>query len=191
MHKTNISKITSASLIAAMALSVYGCSSTETEAPVNIGGQTEVSVETSAEGQGQQTSDNYTFVYTDSSILVNQDVTEVLAQLGDGYKYYESESCAYQGKDKIYTYPFFVIYTYPLDGKDFISSIELKADTVQTQEGIKIGSSKDDVIAAYGDGYEDAGTVIKYTKGITVLSFVIKDGEVTSIVYDYKDLKTA
>ena len=190
MHKANITKITSASLVALMALSVYGCSSTETEAPVNMGGQTTVSVETSGEGQGQQSSDNYTFVYSDASVQVNSDITGALAQLGDGYKYFESESCAYQGKDKVYTYPFFVIYTYPLDGKDFIASIELKADTVQTQEGIKIGSSKDDVIAAYGDGYEDAGSVMKYTKGITVLSFVIKDGEVSSIVYDYKDLKT-
>lgn len=190
MHKANITKITSASLVAVMALSVYGCSSTETEAPVNMGGQTTVSVETSGEGQGQQSSDNYTFVYSDASVQVNSDITGALAQLGDGYKYFESESCAYQGKDKVYTYPFFVIYTYPLDGKDFIASIELKADTVQTQEGIKIGSSKDDVIAAYGDGYEDAGSVMKYTKGITVLSFVIKDGEVSSIVYDYKDLKT-
>ena len=190
MHKVNTTKITSASLVALMALSVYGCSSTETEAPVNMGGQTTVSVETSGEGQGQQSSDNYTFVYSDASVQVNSDITGALAQLGDGYKYFESESCAYQGKDKVYTYPFFVIYTYPLDGKDFIASIELKADTVQTQEGIKIGSSKDDVVAAYGDGYEDAGSVMKYTKGITVLSFIIKDGEVSSIVYDYKDLKT-
>ena len=195
MLRKNITKIASAALICAMAAASYGCSGSGSEDPVSMGsGQTTITIasgENNPGGTPAQSSDNYTFTYSGTKITVNTDVTPVLAALGDPTKYYESESCAYQGLDKTYTYPLFVIYTYPSGTGDMISSIELKADAVATEEGIKIGSSKDEVTAAYGAPAEEKGSVIKYKKGETVLSFVFTDNAVTGIVYDYAGLKTA
>lgn len=187
----------SAALISAMALSVFACSSGETEDPVSIGsGQTTISVPADENGKGGsetpagQDNGSYGFTYQDVRLVVNTNIADALSKLGDPSSYHESDSCAYQGLDKIYTFPFFVIYTYPIDGNDFISSIEVKADTVTTDEGIRIGSSKDDVLKAYGNEYEEQGAVLKYKKGECVLSFVITDNAVSGIVYDYANLKT-
>jgi len=181
--------ITSTILISAMALSVYGCSG-EAEDPVSIGGQTTISVENNG-GEGQaQTSDSFKFTYSGTTVNINTDVAPVLAALGSDYNYFESDSCAYQGKDKVFTYPHFAIYTYPDGDTDMVSSIELKSDVAATEEGIRLGATQADVTAAYGDNYEEVSGVFKYTKGDCVLSFIFSDGEVSGIVYDYKDLRT-
>ncbi|MBR2523046.1 MAG: hypothetical protein IKE53_01250 [Clostridiales bacterium] len=180
--------IIAVSLAAALALA--GCSSGEEQTdPVNIGGQTTITVPGDG-GEASVSSDSYKFTYSGTTVQVNTDVSAALAAFGDDYTYYESNSCAYQGLDKIYTYPLFVIYTYPDGDRDMISSVEVKADVISTEEGIRIGSSRDDVTAAYGDDYQDAGSVIKYTKGESVLSFVFENDEVSGIVYDYANLRT-
>ena len=179
-----------AAAVLAAAIALAGCSSGEQETdPVNIGGQTTITVP-DGEGDASVSSDSYKFSYSGTTVQVNTDVSAVLAAFGDEYTYYESNSCAYQGLDKIYTYPLFVIYTYPDGDRDMISSVEIKADVISTEEGIRIGASRDDVTAAYGNDFQDAGNVIKYTKGESVLSFVFENDEVSGIVYDYANLRT-
>ena len=174
-----------------MAFAVFGCSSDDVEDPVAIGGQTTIASDGNGNGAGNVSADDtYRFTYSGTSIVMNTDVAPVLASLGDDYTYFESDSCAYQGKDKIYTYPLFVIYTYPDGDTDMVSSVEFKSDVVATEEGLRIGQTKDDVIAAYGDGYQESSNVLKYTKGECVLSFVLDGNEVAGIVYDYADLRT-
>ena len=177
-------------LIGAMSMAVFGCSSDEVEDPVAIGGQTTISVADGNNGQAAS-SDTFKFTYSGATVIVNTDIAPVLASLGSDYTYFESNSCAYQGLDKTFTYPHFVIYTYPNGDVDMISSIEFKSDIVATEEGLRIGDSKADVIAQYGSEYEEASNVIKYTKGDCVLSFIITDDEVSGIVYDYAGLRTA
>jgi len=196
MNRLHITKIASAALIGAMAFAAAGCSGNGAEDPVSMGsGQTTITIPSGGNGgsgnNGQQASDSYSFTYSGTKLVINTDIKNALASLGEPTKYYESESCAYQGLDKTYTYPLFTVYTYPSGTGDMISSIELKADAVSTEEGIKIGSSKEDVIAAYGNDYEEKGSVIKYKKGDSILSFVFADGSVNGIVYDYAGLKTA
>ncbi len=185
LHKT-----TALLLIGAMAAGFTACSSDETEDPVAIGGQTTISSEGNGGGNDQSAADSYKFTYSGATLTVNTDVAPVLSALGSDYSYFDSDSCAYQGKDKIYTYTHFAIYTYPDGDRDMISSVEFKSDIVATEEGIRIGMTKDDVVAAYGSDYQEVSNVIKYTKGDSVLSFVLTDDEVTGIVYDYADLRT-
>ena len=195
MQSKHITKIATAALIGAMAFAAAGCSGSGSEDPVSIGSsQTTITKASGESGQGgnpAQSSDVYSFTYSGTKITVNTDVAPVVAALGEPTKYFESESCAYQGLDKTYVYPLFTVYTYPSGTADMISSIELKADAVTTEEGIRIGSTKDEVTAAYGAPSEETGSVIKYKKGDAVLSFVITDNAVTGIVYDYARLKTA
>lgn len=127
--------------------------------------------------------DGFVFAYNGTDLVPNAKMEPIVTALGDPTKYFESDSCAFQGKDKVYTYGSVVICTYPENEADYVYTIELKDDTVQTKEGIYIGSSVDDVKAKYGEPANDTGSALVYEKGTSTLNFGYADGVVTSIVY--------
>ncbi len=128
-------------------------------------------------------SSKYTFSFNGVEIAANAEMAPLAETLGEPIDYFESESCAYQGLDKVYTYSGVIIRTYPADGKDYVLTVELKDDTVTTKEGVYIGASKDDVTAAYGAPTSETDTAISYVDGDCTLSFMLADGKVTDITY--------
>ena len=58
-----------------------------------------------------------------------------------------------------------------------------------TKEGVKIGTPEAEVDSVYGSDYKTNGMARIYNSGDCNLSIVIKDGAVTGIIYNYKDLK--
>ena len=126
----------------------------------------------------------YVFTTGDGvTISVDEDMAQVLTDLGEAQSYFEAESCAFEGLDKTYTYPGFVITTRPDGENDYVNSIRLTDDSVSTVEGVYIGSSEADVKAAYGeDGGADQG-MLSYTAGGVSLNFILEDGAVISIEY--------
>ena len=133
-----------------------------------------------AGGGAGSSSGGFEFVKSGVTVAMNAPAADVVEKLGK-YTYFESESCAFKGLDKQYDYGSFVLYTYPIDGVDFVNSIELKDDLVKTAEGVSIGSGEDAVKTAYGEPAE-AGNY-QYTKGDSKLLFIVKDGKVASIQY--------
>ena len=124
----------------------------------------------------------YNFSYNGTVIAPNMDMAELQTKLGDPVSYFESESCAFQGMDKTYTYNSFVIKTYPDGDKDYVLSVTLKDDTVSTNEGVTIGAAKQTVLDYYGEGEDTNGSLI-YTNGDTKLTFLISGDKVTQIDY--------
>lgn len=118
------------------------------------------------------------------SIGVDMDASSVIQGLGEPDSYFEAPSCAFQGIDKMYTYSHFEIDTYPDGDMDKISMILFLDDLVSTPEGICIGMTKEDMEKAYGTDYEVSSGFYRYTKDNMKLSFIIEDGEITSIEYD-------
>jgi len=117
-------------------------------------------------------------------IGVDQDFAPVLALLGEPVGYFESNSCAFQGLDKVYTYPSFVINTYPQEGADMVSSIYLMDDMFTTAEGAYIGMSIDEVKAIYGEPTSEADSSVSFVKGPCALAFLYDaDGYITAITY--------
>ena len=129
---------------------------------------------------------SYIFTYEGVDVSVNEDISAVLAKLGDPVSYYEAPSCAFEGVDKIYTYASFQIDTYPIDGVDMLASIYFLDDLVQTPEGISLFMTKDDMIAAYGEATTVNGTEYIYEKGNGTLRFIIDENEIISIEYRTK-----
>lgn len=125
----------------------------------------------------------YVFRSGGATVTIDQDMAEVLAALGEPKSYFEAESCAFEGLDKTYTYSGFLITTRPDGDKDYVNSIALTDDSVTTPEGLYIGSSADDVTAAYGQSDTEADTLLGYSKGGTVLNFILDGGKVVSIEY--------
>jgi len=126
---------------------------------------------------------SYTYTYEDVTIELDAEAEPLLTQLGEENSYFESESCAFPGLDKIYTYPGIEIQTYEQDGVDHIISIGFLDDTIATNEGIRLFDSLSKVEEVYGDDYTEASGLYTYRKGNTTLSFLVKDDEVISIEY--------
>lgn len=181
-----------------MVMSVAACSNTsETlSSDVNVIGTqeqerqiNEAPLVTIDENAAEQ---NYVFVYEGVNIVVSSPMSSILSSLNavaGEPQYFESASCAGQGMSKTYTYNggSFTISTNPVGPDDVIASISLFDDSVTTAEGIYIGSTLDDVKAAYGEATSSTDTTLTYEKGSSVLVFIVDaNGVVTNIIYNAK-----
>lgn len=146
------------------------------------GTETESDME-NGQGQTADDSERFVFLYDEFKIYVNQDMENVLAAIGEPQSYFEATSCAFDGLDKIYTYGSFEIDTYPDGDKDYIASIYLKDDAVETEEGVSLFMTRKDMEEAYGEEYELESGSFVYQKGDGMLCFVIENGEIISIEY--------
>ena len=137
----------------------------------------------SSDNNKEEAYEGYVFKLKDTEIELNAKMEELTGKLGKEDAYFESNSCAFQGMDKVYTYGSVVISTYPLENVDYVYTIELKDDTVETPEGIYIGASKADVEKAYGTPTDTTETAYIYAKGESILNILFEDDCVSSIVY--------
>ncbi len=114
---------------------------------------------------------------------MNAEADPIVEALGEPVSTFEAPSCAFQGTDYIYTYDGFQINTYPLNDVNYVSSVVFMSDAVSTPEGLEIGKTKDDMIAAYGEDYTEEYDQYTYTRGDSQLVVLIEDGYISSIEY--------
>lgn len=172
--------------ISLLLLGLTGCGKKDNTVDVNDNQSQPVQDEKQAdESQSQQEKapSGYAFEYNGVAIYMNTDAEPVVNALGEPLNYFEAESCAFKGLDKTYTYSGFEITTYPLDGKDYISSVYFMDDSVSTPEGIYLGSTVDEMIAAYGDNYTESSGSYTYVKDDSKIQFIASEGEIISITY--------
>ncbi|MCD8083985.1 MAG: hypothetical protein LUE86_10895 [Clostridiales bacterium] len=125
----------------------------------------------------------YVFEAGETRISMGAEAAPVIEALGTPEKTFEQDSCAYQGKDTVYTYQGFELSTYPVKGKDHIASVYFLDDTVSTPEGIRIGSKKQDIINSYGNDYVEEFGVYRYRAGDTELVIYTTGGVVDAVEY--------
>ena len=129
------------------------------------------------------THSGFVFVVNGVEIGMNEEAAPIVEKLGKAANYFESPSCAFQGIDKTYTYSNFELYTYPKNKVDYVSSIYILDGSVSTKEGIHIGSTTEEMTAAYGNDYKEELGAYTYTKDKSTLTFIIDNGTVSSIEY--------
>ena len=95
----------------------------------------------------------------------------------------EAGSCAGQGTLTKYKYPSLEIYVLTNGNVQTIDQITLLDDGIKTPEGIKIGSSADDVTKACGKATKQTETYMTYSSGKKTLQFQFRDGSVVGIDY--------
>ncbi len=88
------------------------------------------------------------------------------------------------GNVKFATYNDFEIETYPDGDVDRVLYVMLKSDAVSTKEGINTSSSKEDVIAAYGDPTEEVTGSLIYNTSSMKIKFLFNGDSMISIEYD-------
>ena len=155
------------------------------ESTKKIEGEVNTSSEQTQETEAAEESaaaKGYTYIHNDVVVEIDADAALAVEQLGEPLSYFEAPSCAFEGIDKIYTYSSFEIETYPMEGKDFISMVTFKDDSITTPEGVGIGDTADKVKEVYGDCTEEGGMLV-YEKDDMKLCFIVKDGAVVSVEY--------
>ena len=126
-------------------------------------------------------SENFAFNYNGYDFIVDTALDE--SKLPDNYEVAMEASCAGVGLATTYKTSAFDVEL-RLNSDDIITRIFLKDDTVSTAEGIHIGSTMEEVRAAYGEPAIDTGLSLAYTKGSSKLQFDFKDdGKVQFITY--------
>ena len=170
-------KIVTLGLVGAIALSLVACGgSSDTKVIEGSNNSTTASEATGSSG--------FVFSYNGIDMPVDSDVAPILEKLGEPKQEFTSPSCAGQGDGHLYTYDDFEIQTYPDGDKDLILYVSLRTDNVATKEGIDLSSSKDDILAAYGEPTEDSGSALKFKHGDTTLVFIFDGDSLISIEYD-------
>lgn len=137
-------------------------------------------------GAETATADDSLYYDADGVIIHTYDLAdEVLASLGDPSGTFESASCAYQGMDYFYYYDGFQLTVNDVDGAKHVTTITVVDDTVSIPQGVKIGSTQEEMLQLMGDGFTESSGVYAFVKGDTTLQITIKEGKVASILYVY------
>ena len=157
---------------------LVGCGGNGEQNSENAGNQGTTNNETN-----NKENNSYVFKLKGVDVQINAAWADIYAKLGKEDAYFESNSCAFQGLDKVYTYCSVVIQTYPMNEVDYVYSIELKDDTVETPEGIYIGASKADVENAYGTPATQTEIAYMYNQGESQLQIIFEGDSVKNIVY--------
>jgi hypothetical protein len=186
-------------LSAAIALFLLAsCGGSETPAATNVPSpaedvQPEVTTAPEAPAQAEApNADGFVFGYNGESVYMAEEMDAVLDKLGEPRTTMEEPSCAFPGEnDRVYGYSGVNIYTFPDDGVYYVHTVNYMDDSITTTEGIRLGDSLEDVVAAYGDGYTEENGQYTYTKGGTYLRFLIQEDVVGLITYglaEYMDV---
>jgi len=130
----------------------------------------------------------YFFKAGNLEVRMGWSAVPVVDALGEPLNYFEAPSCAFEGLDKIFYYSGFELFTYPVDGEDFISSVNLTDDSVTTAEGVYLGMKYEKMVDAYGEGFIQNFGQYMYELGDSTLSFLIENGVITVITYNYTDV---
>ena len=136
--------------------------------------------------QTAQEAGRYTFVYKGTNIDLKADAAPILAALGEPKSYTEETSCAFDGLDKNYTYPSFIMTTYPDGDMDRVNSVTVLDDTVSTTDGIYINDSKERVEEVYGAEFFNGVNAYIMKDGDVQLTVIVDNDKVSSIQYNYQ-----
>ncbi len=137
---------------------------------------------------GTFTDDDMVLVLDGNTYYFGDDASKLLDFLGEPQEVTEILSCYHEGYDKTYIYDKVEVTTFPKDGKDILDEVIFYSDTYSFKGGVTVGSSKDDIIKAYGDKYfvEDDAMLYNKTsdnsdKQSPRLTFILKNDKVIAI----------
>ena len=130
--------------------------------------------------EGSVSESDYAVIVKGVTIPVRGDMRNYMASLGDPNDFASAKSCTEAGEDKVYTYGGVVIYTYITNGADIISLIEITGSETLVS-GIHIGSTKEEVIAAFGSAYTEQGSEWLYEMGNKTIGLEMSGDKVSFI----------
>lgn len=129
---------------------------------------------------------DFTFTYSGHSVVLGENINGFTESV-PADSHLSSPSCLGngEGENLKYIYSSFVIDAYKLSDKIIVTGIDFTASDVKTAKNIKINSSVDELVNAYGSNYEKQGSEYVYSIGDKSIRFNISGDKVTGIMYFY------
>ena len=93
----------------------------------------------------------------------------------------EAGTCGKQGTLFRYTYSSVTVEILSSEKESTVDYIAVNDDLVSTDKGVRIGTSRDEVIKQYGEPSADDGNNIRYNEGSFILKFGIENDKVSSL----------
>lgn len=129
---------------------------------------------------GEASEKHFSMTADGASLSLDAPAKQILDTLGAPYGYTETASCAFAGTEKTYDFGGFYLRTYPAKDGDRILGWWFSSGSLSTPEGITIGSSRDQVEAAYG---EFTGSACVVSRGEEKLTILLENDAVTTVQY--------
>lgn len=126
---------------------------------------------------------SYYMTYKGVNIKMNAKASTVIPNINETYTRDESASCAGQGKDVVYTYSAIEIVTYLEGDSENIVKVKLLDDSVMTPKNVGVGSSKDDIVKAYGNKYTESNGHLVYSDSNAELKFFMGSNGCTGVEF--------
>ncbi len=162
-----------------------------TEAPTNANTEppaTERATDPPTEPPAQNNAPEMSFTFGNGTVNIGENAQGFTAAVPFNSEE-KSPSCLGNGEDINYYYNDFTLYVWNDNGSYQTIGIDISGAGASTSRGITIGSSAEQVTAAYGTGYteENSDFVYRYD-GDCSLRFTMSNGTVTFISYN-KDIQ--
>ena len=153
--------------------------STDLSSGLSTGGETSASVPEEFAG--------FALTVGDARLLTGE-TADVPTLLGMPKETLQAPSCIHEGNDTVYYYDGLEVTTSPSAAGDFILTIQITSEDITTEEGIRFGSSLDEVKAACGAYDEklsspDFGRYVFVRAGTSLTVLTDGDNTVNGITY--------
>ena len=153
--------------------------STDRSSGLSTGGETSASVPEEFAG--------FALTVGDARLLTGE-TADVPTLLGTPKETLQAPSCIHEGNDTVYYYDGLEVTTSPSAAGDFILTIQITSEDITTEEGIRFGSSLDEVKAACGAYDEklsspDFGRYVFVRAGTSLTVLTDGDNTVNGITY--------
>ena len=126
------------------------------------------------------------FVYNNASVRPTDNMSDVIAKIGEASNVASAPSCIGVGEDKIYSYGDFKIESYPDAAGEKVLNIVIEGNTVATSKGVTVGMTAEDIKNAYGTDRLDSSSdefIYTYFSGNMHLDFLLEGGKIIEIDY--------
>ena len=145
----------------------------------------EAKTEEDGEKDGTAAAIAFSITANDTTIELGKDATPVLTALGAPMAQSSVGNCGGKaGTWTRYTYAGFYLLVLENGDQQTVDQIELKDDSILTAKGVGIGSTRDDVLKAYGQGYDkshSSDTALIWRQGNRQLEFYFENGIASAV----------
>ena len=130
-----------------------------------------------------QPAEKFTLLYKGVNIAPGEKFAQ--SSIAEEASYFEIESCAFEEKDKVYTYEGVQVTTNTINNQETVYSVYFLNSSVQTPEGVSFTSPKTLMLEKYGNSYDSFGEQYTYIRGKVKLVIMLVSDTVESIEYKY------
>ena len=163
------------SILCLMSFMLSGCNKAAGKPAAESTTVTETTAETTTEAKKE----GFVFEHNGISLELDMPAKEFVDKSGLSFSYRETNGACFGGDLSGYYSDDVVVIT---NKSGIITEIQIVGDRFKTKEGITVGSTVEQLKAAYGEPKDQTEETCNYVRGSSYLAFIIEGGKIASIL---------